>query len=140
MTEFNISQAALVTGTSRATIQRKIKAGELSARSEGQERLINITELIRVFGELKAHLKAEDGHVETSPTEQVLRERIDDLQERVKFLQKQIENYEQKDRTILEILGVEQRKTERLLESPRRGGGILSRIFKKSPQKEPEGV
>lgn len=147
MTKFNISQAAVVTGTSRATIQRRIKSGELSARMEGHEKIIDAVELVRVFGELKQPLdtyqEQHDVHVDTyqsSPTEQVLRERIDDLQEQVKYLQKRVENYEQKDRTIFEILRAEQRKTERLLEGPKKHQGIWSKLFGRYSQKPSEIV
>lgn len=50
MAQVNISQAAKLVGKSRTTIHRKINKGELSI-SNG---LIDTSELIRVFGELKS--------------------------------------------------------------------------------------
>lgn len=55
MTTFTIAGAARALGTSRASVQRAIRAGKLSATTnEKGERVIDLGELIRVFGPLKA--------------------------------------------------------------------------------------
>ena len=55
MSIVNISEAARITGKARTTIQRKIKSGHLSAvRQYDGSRGIDTSELIRVFGELRA--------------------------------------------------------------------------------------
>ncbi len=54
MAQFTIAGAARAAGVGRATIQRALKAGRLSATTNEQgERVIDMTELLRVFGPLK---------------------------------------------------------------------------------------
>ncbi len=54
MAQFTIAGAARAAGVGRATIQRALKAGRLSATTNEQgERVIDLTELLRVFGPLK---------------------------------------------------------------------------------------
>lgn len=52
MPEFNATQAAKLYGKSRMTIWRYVTSGKLSSRLAGDgQRLIDLSELIRVFGE-----------------------------------------------------------------------------------------
>jgi len=54
MAQFTIAGAARAAGVGRATIQRALKSGRLSATTNEQgERMIDLTELLRVFGPLK---------------------------------------------------------------------------------------
>ena len=54
MAQFTIAGAARAAGVGRATIQRALKAGRLSATTNEQgERVIDMAELLRVFGPLK---------------------------------------------------------------------------------------
>lgn len=54
MTTFSIAAAARAVGTSRTSIQRAIKSGRLSATTNDLgERVIDLAELLRVFGPLK---------------------------------------------------------------------------------------
>jgi hypothetical protein len=54
MTELSISQAARAAGKTRATLYKYIKSGSLSVRtSPAGKKVIDSSELIRVFGELK---------------------------------------------------------------------------------------
>ena len=54
MAQFTIAGAARAAGVGRATIQRALKAGRLSATTNEQgERVIDMVELLRVFGPLK---------------------------------------------------------------------------------------
>ncbi len=54
MAQFTIAGAARAAGVGRATIQRALKSGRLSATTNEQgERVIDLTELLRVFGPLK---------------------------------------------------------------------------------------
>ncbi len=65
MTTFSIAAAARAVGTSRTSIQRAIKSGRLSATTNDLgERVIDLAELLRVFGPLKG--TGQDG-----PSEQV---------------------------------------------------------------------
>ncbi len=65
MTTFSIAAAARAVGTSRTSIQRAIKSGRLSATTNDlSERVIDLAELLRVFGPLK-------GNGQGGPDEQV---------------------------------------------------------------------
>src|SRR5712692_3660787 len=65
MPEVNISEASRLSGVSRKTIQRYIAQGKLSATVDGTggrtDRSIEISELVRVFGDLShpAHATAQ---------------------------------------------------------------------------------
>ena len=66
MTTFNITSAARAAGVGRASVWRAIKSGRLSATTnERGERVIDLTELLRVFGPLKS-----DGQPETPASAQ----------------------------------------------------------------------
>jgi len=53
MAQVSISEAARLTGKSRRTIQRYVATGKLSLSHNGTtEKVIDISELIRVFGEI----------------------------------------------------------------------------------------
>lgn len=55
MTKLNLSQAARVVGKSRVTLWRHIKSGKLSAeRDRDGNPLVDTSELLRVYGEMKA--------------------------------------------------------------------------------------
>jgi hypothetical protein len=62
MPEVNISEASRLSGVSRKTIQRYIANGKLSATLNGTgggtDKRIEISELMRVFGELSQHAHA----------------------------------------------------------------------------------
>lgn len=54
MSKVSISEAARLTGKSRTTLHRLIRAGELSTcHGDRNARLIDVSELLRVFGALK---------------------------------------------------------------------------------------
>lgn len=54
MAQISISEAARLTGKSRTTLHRLIKTGELSTcRGARNARLVDVSELIRVFGPLE---------------------------------------------------------------------------------------
>jgi len=62
MTTFSIAAAARAVGTSRTSIQRAIKSGRLSATTNDLgERVIDLAELLRVFGPLKGNRQGELG-------------------------------------------------------------------------------
>ncbi len=115
MPTFNISAAARAVGTSRASIQRAIKSGRLSAATNEQdERVIDLAELLRVFGPLKhgeqANMDASmDGGQRDTPSMAVheqglveaLREHLDDAREQLRLAQEE-------KRHLLSMLEVEQ--------------------------------
>lgn len=60
MPEFNLSQAARLYGKSRMTLHRHCDAGRLSSRlSDDGQRLIDLSELIRAYGEPPNHKTAK---------------------------------------------------------------------------------
>ena len=115
MPTFNISAAARAAGTSRASIQRAIKSGRLSATTNEQgERVIDLSELLRVFGPLKQGEQASmdasmDGEQRDTPSMavreqvliEVLREHLDDARE-------QLQQAQQEKARLLTMLEVEQ--------------------------------
>ena len=115
MSTFNISAAARAVGTSRASIQRAIKSGRLSATTNEQgERVIDLSELLRVFGPLKQGEQASmdasmDGGQRDTPSMavheqvliEVLREHLDDARE-------QLQQAQQEKARLLTLLEVEQ--------------------------------
>ncbi len=115
MPTFNISAAARAVGTSRASIQRAIKSGRLSATiNEQDERVIDLSELLRVFGPLKHGEQANmdtsmDGGQLDAPSMSVheqglveaLREHLNDAREQLRLAQEE-------KRHLLSMLEVEQ--------------------------------
>jgi len=70
MAKVSISEAARLTGKSRTTLHRLIKAGELSTCSGARNaKMIDISELIRVFGDISKPLQEQ-------PFEQVPEQRV----------------------------------------------------------------
>ncbi|MFK3882491.1 helix-turn-helix domain-containing protein [Pantoea agglomerans] len=70
MAKVSISEAARLTGKSRTTLHRLIKAGELSTCSGVRNaKMVDISELIRVFGDISKP-------VQEQPFEQVPEQRV----------------------------------------------------------------
>ncbi len=76
--QVNIQQATLLTGKSRATIQRHIKAGKLSRTDKG----IDTAELVRVYGELVTTPDKPLSNA-TSEREQWLMRQVEALQQQL---------------------------------------------------------
>jgi len=90
MTIVSISKAAKITGKARSTIQTYIKAGKLSKTTDntGKEG-IDISELIRVFGELSTTGINSTVSQQTTPTDSINNIEINQLKmenERLKIL------------------------------------------------------
>ena len=124
-TKFNISEAARVTGKGRSTIQRYIKSGKLSSEPSGDGgKVIEATELIRVFGELRIP-DAADGAGQKGPMEQRdTSERVSLLQQQVKYLERENEELhtdkEDLKREKDKLVGIIERQTL-LLPAPEEG-------------------
>lgn len=131
MPEFTISAAARAVGTSRASIQRAIKSGRLSATSNDRgERVIDLSELLRVFGPLKGDadppptLASMDGErpdtPERAPPEQAV---IDALREHLNDAREQLRESQREKARLLALLEAEQQARRdletRLLPAPR---------------------
>lgn len=70
MAKVSISEAARLTGKSRTTLHRLIKAGELSTCSGVRNaKMVDVSELIRVFGDISKP-------VQEQPFEQVHEQRV----------------------------------------------------------------
>lgn len=70
MAKVSISEAARLTGKSRTTLHRLIKAGELSTCSGARNaKMVDISELIRVFGDISKPAQEQ-------PFEQVTEQRV----------------------------------------------------------------
>ena len=92
--KLSVTEAATLYKISRTTIYRNINSGKLST---GSGKKIDLSEMIRVFGEAKAQNTESvlQGHTPTVPplqSEIVLHERIKWLEVQVKTLQSQLEN------------------------------------------------
>ena len=90
MAKVSISEAARLTGKSRTTLHRLIKTGELSTCSGVRNtKMIDISELIRVFGEVSTPVTEQTG-------EQVTEQRVtppDALNEQVvRTLKQEVEH------------------------------------------------
>lgn len=130
MPEFTISAAARAAGTSRASIQRAIKSGRLSATvNDRGERVIDLSELLRAFGPLKGDAEhprtlanMDDERLDTperAPPEQaiieVLREHLTDAREQLR------ESQQEKARLLAMLEGEQQARRDletKLLPAP----------------------
>jgi hypothetical protein len=136
MPQFTISAAARAVGTSRASIQRAIKSGRLSATTnEHGERVIDLSELLRAFGPLKgdadhpstlANMDGEQRDTpERAPPEQSV---IDALREHLADAREQLRESRQEKARLLALLETEQQARRdletKLLPSPRPTGRV----------------
>ena len=96
----SIQTATELTKKSRSTISRHIKSGKLSRTSEG----IEISELIRVYGELKQPNEASSDESITN-REQWLMNQIEDLQQQLKELKNESLEREKRLMALLEHKG-----------------------------------
>jgi hypothetical protein len=69
MTKLNLSQAAKAVGKNRVTLWRHINTGKLSAeRDRDGNPLVDTSELLRVYGELKKHATPSNSKKQQSET------------------------------------------------------------------------
>mgnify|MGYP000845364772 FL=1 len=89
MTLLSTNDAARVAGISRRSIQRAIKEGRLSATTDGDgNRVIDTSELIRVYGELRRVADDQATMTHSVATEATL---IAVLQDQLQYAQDQLE-------------------------------------------------
>lgn len=103
MAEVSISEAARLTGKSRATLQRHIKSGRLSVgRDETGSPLIDTAELIRVYGSIKTDDAPQAASMiqDDTATIAVLREQLRLAQEREEWLKNQLEAEQERSREL----------------------------------------
>lgn len=111
MAEVSVSKAARMTGKGRSTIQRHMREGKLSAgRDESGNPVIDVSELIRVYGSIKADEadKAEPvKQSETPPPSQAeiatieaLTKELEAAREREDWLKRQLEAEQERSREL----------------------------------------
>lgn len=109
MTVLSIRAAATAAGVDRRTIQRAIQAGRLSATTASGERGVDLSELIRVFGELRQAPSSDATHLSHSAAPQidlvsVLREQIQQAQERENRTWDQLQQAQQEKDRLMRLL------------------------------------
>lgn len=101
MPELNLSQAARLYGKSRMTIHRHCRAGRITSRlSDDGQRLIDLSELIRAYGEssnpvtpdtsLKTSQRYTLGDTQQNMRDDLLLREIQALREQVTQLQEEV--------------------------------------------------
>jgi predicted DNA-binding transcriptional regulator AlpA len=126
-----VTEAAKLYEISRTTIYRKINNGSLSADTDNK---IDLSEMIRVFGEAKSSGTKSVLHENTSPVsvlqsdkELVLLEKIKGLEQEVKSLQSQLESAQ----SMIEWFKAQVEKPQKLIEHKTKKtlfGRVLSAI------------
>jgi len=107
MAKVSISEAARLTGKSRTTLHRLIKAGELSTCSGVRNaKMVDISELIRVFGDISKPVQEQSFEqvneqrvtVPSAPSEQMvssLKQEVEHLRTLVSAQESHIESLKQ---------------------------------------------
>ena len=124
----SVSEAGVLVGKSNPTIYRHIANGKLSKNSNGK---IDTSELVRVYGELKAIVKSVDSQSVASmlPTEtdneKWLKSQIEQLQSDIKELKK--EGIDRENR----LMALLENKQSPPDAGPSNvAGGLFSKLFK----------
>ena len=142
MAKVNISQAARMTGKDRKTIQRHMEKGTLTFENDAQGRkLVDVSELVRVYGEIKSPAKPKAGESEESPQSstpekvQNLEKRISDLERENEDLRKDKEERKEREKNLQaekgKLLGIVE-KQMLLLSAPepsKKKQGFFARVF-----------
>ena len=113
----NIQKAIELTGVSRSTIQRHIKAGKLSRTDKG----IDTAELIRVYGELKP----VNEPVKVNQADKAMSEHERFLLSQIDLLTKQLELANEREKRLYALL----EHQAGIVES--KPAGFFSGLFKK---------
>jgi DNA-binding transcriptional MerR regulator len=133
MAKLNISQAAKAAGVARVTIQRHIKKGTLSCEVNGLgQRLVDTSELIRVYGELQdpdapdtVQQGGEKRQREAGQMIGMLQQKIEMLEASIEELKKDKEESTKREQDLREILKIQSRQ----LTEPTRRFGFFGRLF-----------
>lgn len=136
MAKLNISQAATATGKSRRTIERAIQSGKMSAsKNDGGSYDIDVSELIRVYGELlnkgEALAYVKGTSKDTIMSHDDIRQ-IEDLKEKLRQVEARAEQAEKRAEWALKQFEQEQAErrelSRRLLPAPAPEGGIIGKM------------
>lgn len=121
----NIQKAMALTGLSRSTIQRHIKAGKLSQTSKG----IDTAELIRVYGELKQVSESvnESGKSNNSISQEWFIKQIESLQSELKQVRAEAMERERQALEREKLANEREARIMALLENKSVFGGLFKR-------------
>ena len=115
MAQLNLTQAAKAAGIARGTLYKHIEQGKISCEMDDKgKKVIDTSELIRVYGEIENPEPSEERSIEhkatpeTTEIVQVLRERIEDLEQQVKDLRKDKEGSKEREDKFLDIIKQQQ--------------------------------
>lgn len=96
MAKLNISQAAKAVGKDRRTIQRHIGQGKLSCEINGNgQKLLETSELIRVYGELKEIAAEEKTRQDEQKSQRTASAAVEILQQENAMLKEQVGDLKQ---------------------------------------------
>lgn len=102
MAKVGVQRATELTGKSKSTIQRAMKSGKISFDVENNRKLIDVSELERVFGVETTALSSDNAaNINTAPAYEVELQKarhaleIDRLELKVKMLEEQIDSRDQ---------------------------------------------
>ena len=131
MARLRISEAATVTGVSRVTLHRYIKAGKLSRNPDGT---IDTVELQRAGLQLK-HIQdvAEQLQVTPPETNQYLERYIATLEGERESLTRQLDHALERETFLLRLLEQAQLQSQRLLDMPRQVPSTVPGPQRKAP-------
>ncbi len=133
MAKLNISQAAKLFGVHRSTVQRHIKEGKLSSESqEDGQKLIDMSELVRVYGEPKnpatSATVSHDGAMlqnatpnptgatpDATPATGVLEQKVEMLEQQLNMIVEDKDYLRKENHRLLEII----EQQTRLLPAPK---------------------
>ncbi len=133
MAKLNISQAAKLFGVHRSTVQRHIKEGKLSSESqEDGQKLIDMSELVRVYGEPKnpatSATVSHDGAMlqnatpnptgatpDATPATGVLEQKVEMLEQQLSMIVEDKDYLRKENHRLLEII----EQQTRLLPAPK---------------------
>lgn len=106
----NISQAAKTAGVARNTIYAKLKSGEISATlNHDGNKEISVSDLVRVFGELKGEVQAEQSGFKR-PEQQVIPGLnvtggvVDALRDQVELLKVQVAEAKEREVRLMNMI------------------------------------
>lgn len=123
-----LTESAKLAGVSRRTIQRYVKSGKLSSRSDHRGNpTIETSELLRVFGELSHSVTPENNkmsHIVT-PTAEAIREAVEEAQ---KPLLAQIEQLREEIYSLNNRLEYKSERAREIKKETHKTSDIMSRL------------
>ena len=116
MTKVTISEAIRLAGVSRSHFYKKyINEGVISISSDGDKKLIDISELIRVFPNIQVENKYQEQNQTSVDTKKdkvihILEEQLKEAKEREEWLKQQIDELRKQQNNLLEDKTTKKRK------------------------------